>query len=42
MYLDSKDNFDKALAMYRRRGYVACERFNDNPQATFFFRKKLG
>ncbi len=42
MYLDSKDNFVDAMAMYRRHGYVECPRYNDNPQATFFFRKRLG
>jgi hypothetical protein len=41
MYLDSKDNFTDAIAMYRRLGYSPCERYNDNPQATVFFRKRL-
>ena len=42
LYLDSKDNFATAIAMYRGRGYTPCERYNDNPQATVFFRKRLG
>ena len=42
LYLDSKDNFATAIAMYKARGYTACERYNDNPQATVFFRKRLG
>jgi len=41
MYLDSKPEFVAALALYRRRGYEACARYNDNAQATFFFRKHL-
>ncbi len=41
MYLDSKDEFTAALALYRRCGYLACDRYNDNPQATQFFRKNL-
>jgi N-acetylglutamate synthase-like GNAT family acetyltransferase len=41
VYLDSKDNFQTAIAMYRRRGYEVCERFNDNPEATIFLRKFL-
>lgn len=41
IYLDSKPEFAAALALYRRRGYEACERYNDNAQATFFFRKHL-
>ena len=41
LYLDSKDNFTTAIAMYNARGYTPCERYNDNPQATVFFRKRL-
>jgi len=42
LYLDSKDNFQSAITMYRRRGYVDCPRYNQNPQATLFLRKDLG
>jgi GNAT superfamily N-acetyltransferase len=41
MYLDSKPEFAAALALYRRRGYVECPRYNDNAQATVFLRKSL-
>lgn len=41
MYLDSKDDLKEALGIYTRRGYQACERYNDNPQATIFMRKAL-
>jgi hypothetical protein len=41
VYLDSYDDLAAALALYRKRGYVTCERFNDNPQATVFMRKSL-
>lgn len=41
IYLDTGDDFTVAQTLYRNRGYAACERFNDNPQATFFFRKRL-
>jgi len=41
IYLDSKDDLDDALAFYRRRHYAPCARYNDNPQATLFFRKQL-
>ena len=41
IYLDSKDNFQAAINMYRRRGYTDTPRYNDNPQATIFLRKHL-
>ena len=41
IYLDSKDNFQAAITMYRRRGYTNCPRYNQNPQATIFLRKDL-
>jgi DNA-binding MarR family transcriptional regulator/GNAT superfamily N-acetyltransferase len=41
IYLDSKDDLQVAIALYRRRGYKPCERYNDNPQATLFLRKSL-
>ena len=41
IYLDSYDDLKAAIAIYQRRGYVACERYNDNPQATVFLRKRL-
>jgi GNAT superfamily N-acetyltransferase len=41
IYLDSKDDLEVAIALYRRRGYNPCKRYNDNPQATVFLRKSL-
>jgi DNA-binding MarR family transcriptional regulator/GNAT superfamily N-acetyltransferase len=41
IYLDSYDDLRIAIAFYRKRGYVPCERYNDNPQATVFLRKDL-
>ena len=41
IYLDSYDDLKDAIALYRRRGYVPCERYNDNPQATVFLRKQI-
>jgi DNA-binding MarR family transcriptional regulator/GNAT superfamily N-acetyltransferase len=42
IYLDTYDDLKTAIALYERRGYVRCERYNDNPQATLFMRKRLG
>ena len=42
IYLDSYDDLKVAIALYRKRGYVSCERYNDNPQATVFLRKQIG
>jgi putative acetyltransferase len=41
LYLDTKDDLREALAFYQQHGYVSCERYNDNPQATIFLRKEL-
>ena len=41
IYLDSYDDLKVAIALYQRRGYVSCERYNDNPQATVFLRKDI-
>ncbi len=41
VYLDSKDDLHAAIELYRQRGYQACERYNDNPQATIFLRKAM-
>ena len=41
IYLDSYDDLKTAITLYERRGYVRCERYNDNPQATLFMRKKI-
>lgn len=41
IYLDSYDDLKSAIALYERRGYDRCERYNDNPQATVFMRKQF-
>jgi DNA-binding MarR family transcriptional regulator/ribosomal protein S18 acetylase RimI-like enzyme len=41
IYLDSYDDLKAAIALYEKRGYTRCERYNDNPQATVFMRKKI-
>lgn len=41
IYLDSYDALKAAIALYEKRGYQRCERYNDNPQATVFMRKQL-
>jgi DNA-binding MarR family transcriptional regulator/GNAT superfamily N-acetyltransferase len=41
IYLDSYDDLKIAIALYRKRGYVSCKRYNDNPQATIFLRKNI-
>lgn len=41
IYLDSYDDLKVAIALYRNRGYVSCERYNENPQATVFLRKNI-
>ena len=42
IYLDTYDDLKTAIALYEKRGYERCERYNDNPQATLFMRKGLG
>lgn len=41
IYLDSYDDLKAAIALYERRGYEHCARYNENPQATVFLRKRL-
>lgn len=41
IYLDTKDDLTSAIRLYERRGYSACERYNDNPQATVFMRRAV-
>lgn len=41
LYLDTKDDLVAAIRFYERHGYEACERYNENPQATIFMRKDL-
>lgn len=41
IYLDTYDDLKPAIALYQQRGYEKCDRYNDNPQATLFMRKRL-
>ena len=41
LLLDSKADLVAALRFYEQMGYVPCERYNDNPQATVFMRKEF-
>jgi GNAT superfamily N-acetyltransferase len=41
LYLDTKDDLDDAIRLYEQQGYMSCERYNNNPQATLFLRKSL-
>jgi DNA-binding MarR family transcriptional regulator/GNAT superfamily N-acetyltransferase len=41
LYLDTYHDLKVAIALYKRRGYERCSRYNDNPQATLFMRKRL-
>jgi DNA-binding MarR family transcriptional regulator/GNAT superfamily N-acetyltransferase len=41
VYLDSYSGLQSAIALYKKRGYHRCRRYNDNPQATLFMRKRL-
>ena len=41
LYLDTKDDLDPAIRFYQRHGYKRCDRYNNNPQATIFMRKRL-
>jgi GNAT superfamily N-acetyltransferase len=42
LYLDTTEEMTAASRLYRRNGYEPCERYNANPQATIFMRKRLG
>src|SRR6201996_9034501 len=39
--LDTNAALTEAITMYRRAGYHAVDRYNDNPWATHFFEKRL-
>jgi GNAT superfamily N-acetyltransferase len=41
LYLDTKDDLHAAIHFYLGTGYQLCARYNDNPQATLFLRKRL-
>ncbi len=39
--LDTNETLTSAIGLYERSGYRRVERFNDNPDATHFFAKRL-
>jgi GNAT superfamily N-acetyltransferase len=41
IYLDTTGGMVAAAQLYRSNGYELCERYNENPQATIFMRKRL-
>jgi len=41
IYLDTADDMKAAARFYQRHGFQPCERYNDNPQASIFMRKRL-
>jgi len=41
LYLDTTDSMVAAARFYERNSYQRCERYNQNPQATLFMRKRL-
>jgi GNAT superfamily N-acetyltransferase len=41
IYLDTTDEMKAAARFYHRNGYQPCDRYNNNPQATIFMRKRL-
>jgi GNAT superfamily N-acetyltransferase len=41
IYLDTSDEMTAARRLYERQGYRPCPRYNQNPQATIFMRKRL-
>ena len=41
IYLDTTREMVAAARLYEHNGYERCERYNQNPQATIFMRKKL-
>jgi GNAT superfamily N-acetyltransferase len=41
LYLDTTDSMIAAARFYERNSYESCARYNENPQATLFMRKRL-
>jgi ribosomal protein S18 acetylase RimI-like enzyme len=41
LYLDTMSTMIGAARLYERNGFQRCERYNDNPQAAIFMKKKL-
>jgi len=42
VYLDSHESLKAAAILYQKRHFGPCKRYNDNPQANVFLRKRLG
>jgi GNAT superfamily N-acetyltransferase len=42
LYLDTAADMVAAARFYERKGFVACEPYNKNPQAALFMRKRAG
>jgi GNAT superfamily N-acetyltransferase len=41
LYLDSAPGMDTAVRFYQRSGYEPCPRYNNNPQANIYLRKRI-
>ena len=41
IYLDTASNMAAAERLYERNGFVLCAKYNENPQAAIFMRKRL-
>jgi GNAT superfamily N-acetyltransferase len=41
LYLDTADSMKAAARFYERNSYEICARYNENPQAALFMRKRL-
>ncbi len=41
LYLDSAPGMDTAVRFYQHNGYEPCPRYNNNPQANIYLRKKI-
>lgn len=41
LYLDTAADMLAAARFYQRKGFLPCDRYNDNPQAALFMRKTI-
>jgi GNAT superfamily N-acetyltransferase len=41
LYLDTAADMKAAARFYERKGFLPCERYNDNPQAAIFMKKAI-
>jgi ribosomal protein S18 acetylase RimI-like enzyme len=41
LFLDSAPEMEAAVRLYKRNGFEVCPRYNDNPQANIFLRKRI-